>query len=82
MLRSKPAFAVTAEASKKSEASMEDGLDRREMWSEHQISEDVEIGGRLAAAGYKSAFTDANVATGEVRMGHMHASGKLPSLTC
>ena len=66
MLRANAAFAVSGTASGNAEAGLEEGLHRFEMFSEHQISEDVELGARLHAAGYKSAFTDANVATGEV----------------
>lgn len=44
-----------------------DGEDHRQLFTEDEISEDVVLGSRLHAAGYKGVFVAENVATGEVR---------------
>ena len=38
------------------------------MYSEDEISEDIEIGARLHAAGWKGVFVAEKLATGEVRV--------------
>lgn len=38
-----------------------------QLLSEDEVSEDIELGSRLHAAGYKSVFIPENLATGEVR---------------
>lgn len=40
--------------------------DRPQLLSEEEISEDLELGSRMHAAGYKAVFIARNLATGEV----------------
>ena len=66
MVRCRAAFDVcrTAETL---EAQYGDGEQQRQLFTEDEISEDVVLGSRLHAAGYKGVFVAENVATGEVR---------------
>jgi cellulose synthase/poly-beta-1,6-N-acetylglucosamine synthase-like glycosyltransferase len=41
--------------------------DQPQLLSEDEISEDIELGSRIHAAGFKSVFVPENLATGEVR---------------
>ena len=65
MVRSKAAFDVrkTAETLQEQHG---DGEGHRQLFTEDEISEDVVLGSRLHAAGYKGVFLAENVATGEV----------------
>jgi hypothetical protein len=57
---------------------LEGGIDRRQIYAEDEISEDIELGSRLHAYGYKSIFVGEKLATGEVSflMRSRHARAK------
>lgn len=77
MIRAKVAFAVSPTMSHaEREAAAEEGQDTRELFSEQQVAEDFEFGSRVQAAGFKSAFIDENLATGEVRWARAAAAGQ------
>lgn len=42
--------------------------DSRQLYAEDEISEDIELGTRMHASGYKSVFVNEKLATGEVRI--------------
>jgi hypothetical protein len=66
MVRAKSCFEVCQYAHLNEEASA-DGNDHRQLFTEDEISEDVVLGSRLHAAGFKGVFIAENLATGEVR---------------
>lgn len=66
MIRAKAAFQVCKFANTNLTA-LEDGIDRRQVYAEDEISEDIELGSRMHASGYKSVFVSEKLATGEVR---------------
>ena len=66
MVRARSAFEVCKFADANAEATC-DGEDHRQLFTVDEISEDVVLGSRLHAAGYKGVFVAENVATGEVR---------------
>jgi hypothetical protein len=65
MVRSRAAFDVCKFADANADASA-DGEDHRQLLTVDEISEDVVLGSRLHAAGYKGVFVPENLATGEV----------------
>eukprot|EP00892_Ulva_mutabilis_P006100 jgi/Ulvmu1/3862/UM018_0081.1 len=65
MIRAKAAFQVCKFASANL-AGLEDGIDRRQIYAEDEISEDIELGSRMHAWGFKSIFVGERLATGEV----------------
>lgn len=65
MIRAKAAFQVCKFASANLGA-LEDGIDRRQIYAEDEISEDIELGSRMHAWGFKSIFIGEKLATGEV----------------
>lgn len=76
MVRAKSCFEVCQYADQNSEATL-DGEDRRQLFTEDEISEDVVLGSRLHAGGFKGVFIAENLATGEVRvspLGDSHVS--------
>lgn len=66
MIRAKAAFEVCKFANANLTA-LEYGVDRRQIYAEDEISEDIELGSRMHASGYKSIFISEKLATGEVR---------------
>jgi hypothetical protein len=64
MIRAKSAFSSSRFVS--SGFSSEDGSGHRQIYSEDMISEDIEIGARLHANGWKSVLVNEILATGEV----------------
>jgi hypothetical protein len=70
MVRARAAFEVCKFAVANAAASaLEAGVDHRQLYAEDEISEDIELGTRLHASGYKSVFLCEKLATGEVRRG-------------
>ena len=67
MVRCRSAFEVCKYADANAEAS-EDGEDHRQLFTVDEISEDVVLGSRLHAAGFKGVFVAENLATGEVHL--------------
>ena len=65
MVRCRPVFEVCKFAEANAEASA-DGEDHRQLFTVDEISEDVVLGSRLHAAGFKGVFVAENLATGEV----------------
>ena len=65
MVRSRSAFEVCKFAEANAEATC-DGEDHRQLFTVDEISEDVVLGSRLHAAGFKGVFVAENLATGEV----------------
>jgi hypothetical protein len=65
MVRARAAFEVCQFADAAEEATA-DGEDHRQLFTEDEISEDVVLGSRLHAAGFKGVFVAENLATGEV----------------
>lgn len=76
MIRARAAFKVCRFAEANSEE-MEAGLDHRQLYAEDEISEDIELGTRMHASGYKSVFVNEKLATGEVRdsLGQLSTAG-------
>ena len=72
MVRCRPAFEVCKFAEANAEASA-DGEDHRQLFTVDEISEDVVLGSRLHAAGFKGVFVAQNLATGEVRVIVLHS---------
>jgi hypothetical protein len=68
MIRAKSAFAASRFAA--SGFAADDGSGHRQIYSEDMISEDIEIGARLHANGWKSVLVNEVLATGEVRFGN------------
>lgn len=71
MVRSRAAFEVCKFADANAEATA-DGEDHRQLFTVDEISEDVVLGSRLHAAGFKGVFVPENLATGEVRFRQQH----------
>ena len=71
MIRARACFEVCkfAEQNETAAASgaLEAGVDNRQLYAEDEISEDIELGTRMHASGYKSIFICEKLATGEVR---------------
>lgn len=65
MVRARSCFEVSEYKSMITEVSDNDE-DRRQLFTEDEISEDVVLGSRLHAAGFKGVFIAENLATGEV----------------
>jgi hypothetical protein len=66
MIRARAAFKVCRFAEDNS-ANVEGGEEHRQLYAEDEISEDIELGTRMHASGYKSVFVNEKLATGEVR---------------
>lgn len=74
MVRARAAFRCSKfynTATDSLEGAREGGL--AQLLSEEEISEDIELGSRMHAAGYSSIFITENLATGEVR-GCLHSA--------
>ena len=67
MVRAAALFAVARRRPDATGSLQTEGPGRFQLFHEDQESEDVELGTRLHAAGYRSAFISTNLATGEVR---------------
>lgn len=69
MIRARAAFEVCkfAEMNAAQSGALEGGLDNRQIYAEDEISEDIELGTRMHASGYKAIFISEKLATGEVR---------------
>lgn len=65
MIRARAAFKVSQTADTL-EDTYGDGALHRQLFTEDEISEDVVLGSRLHAAGFKGVFVAENLATGEV----------------
>jgi hypothetical protein len=65
MIRARAAFKVCRFADD-NKASIEGGEDHRQLYAEDEISEDIELGTRMHASGYRSVFVNEKLATGEV----------------
>lgn len=63
MIRAQAAFAVSRYA----KTGFQSSSGRNQIYSEDEISEDIELGSRIHAAGYKSVFVAERLATGEAR---------------
>jgi hypothetical protein len=63
MIRARAAFAVSRYA----KTGYQSSSGHNQIYSEDEISEDIELGARIHAAGYKSVFIAERLATGEVR---------------
>jgi hypothetical protein len=74
MVRSRSAFEVCKFADANAEATL-DGEDHRQIFTVDEISEDVVLGSRLHAAGFKGVFVAENLATGEVRSSTLASLG-------
>lgn len=72
MVRARSCFEVCQYAELNSEVNS-DGEDQRQLFTEDEISEDVVLGSRLHAAGFKGVFIAENLATGEVCQLHERA---------
>lgn len=59
---------------------LDTGIDTRQIYAEDEISEDIELGTRMHASGYKSIFICEKLATGEVCMSSfdLPVTGTLP----
>jgi cellulose synthase/poly-beta-1,6-N-acetylglucosamine synthase-like glycosyltransferase len=73
MIRARAAFQVCRYAEKNAQTDVTRPLggmvseDRRQIYAEDEISEDVELGARMHAYGYKSVIVCERLASGEVR---------------
>ena len=74
MIRARAAFQVCRHAETNAQADVTrplgaaDTADNRQIYAEDEISEDVELGARMHAYGYKSVIVGERLATGEVRV--------------
>jgi cellulose synthase/poly-beta-1,6-N-acetylglucosamine synthase-like glycosyltransferase len=83
MLRARVCFEVCRFAQMNASANsdaLESGIDTRQIYAEDEISEDIELGSRMQAAGYKSIFIGEKLATGEVRCRCLPLSPLCPCL--
>ena len=84
MIRARAAFAV----SKFAAAGFKGADGHRQIYSEDEISEDIELGVRIHAAGYKSVYIGEKMSTGEVRArrcsagGHCFAARRAHRIAC
>ena len=74
MIRSRAAFKVCRFAEMQDAEGGAAGSNRQ-LYAEDEISEDIELGTRMHASGYKSVFVNEKLATGEVRTTVMYNPG-------
>jgi hypothetical protein len=74
MIRARAAFGVSRYA----KTGFQSETGHNQIYSEDEISEDIELGARIHAAGYKSVFIPRKLASGEVRDSHPSTSSLLP----
>jgi cellulose synthase/poly-beta-1,6-N-acetylglucosamine synthase-like glycosyltransferase len=64
MIRARAAFKVSRYAC----SGFKGASGHRQIYAEDEISEDIELGARIHAAGYKFVFISERMSTGEVRL--------------
>jgi hypothetical protein len=76
MIRARAAFAVSRYA----KTGFKSSSGRNQIYAEDEISEDIELGSRVHAAGYKSVFVAERLATGEAHSPSRSCFSLLPAM--